>query len=54
MDLRSEMSRLTHKFVGILSSHQNKGKRLFTARFPFIAGQLVKDSPAEKAGTPEG
>lgn len=41
---------IDEKFVGILSSHQNKDKRLFTARFPFIAGQLIKDSPAEKAG----
>ena len=38
------------KFVGILSSHANKAKGLFGPRVPFIAAQLAKDSPAEKAG----
>lgn len=38
------------KFVGILSSHKNKNKSLFAPRFPFVIKEVVKDSPAEKAG----
>ncbi|MCB0569565.1 MAG: RIP metalloprotease RseP [Phaeodactylibacter sp.] len=38
------------RFVGVLSSHDNKGKSLFGARVPFVAAKLVEDSPAEKAG----
>lgn len=38
------------EFVGILSSHANKGKLLFLPRTPFVIAQVAKESPAEKAG----
>lgn len=38
------------KYIGILSSHENKDKRLFWARVPFVAGEIMKDSPADKGG----
>lgn len=38
------------KYIGILSSHENKDKRLFWARVPFVAGEILKDSPAAKGG----
>lgn len=42
------------RFIDILSRHENKDKRLFIARVPFVAAQLAKDSPAEQAGIKEG
>lgn len=42
------------KFVDILSRHENKDKFLFIPRYPFIAYQTVKGSPAEKAGMQKG
>jgi regulator of sigma E protease len=45
---------IDEKFVGVLSSHENKDKRLFYPRTPFVAGQTIKDSPAAKAGVREG
>lgn len=41
---------IDEKYIGILSSHENKDKRLFWARVPFVAGEIMKDSPAEKSG----
>jgi regulator of sigma E protease len=38
------------KFIGILSSHENKGQLLFLPRTPFVVAQVAKESPAEKAG----
>ncbi len=38
------------KFVGILSSYENKDKLLFMPRYPFVIAQTAKGSPAEKAG----
>lgn len=40
------------KFVGILSGKNNH--LLFDARVPFVAAQVIKDSPADKAGIKEG
>lgn len=42
------------RFIGILSSHENKSRGLFAARVPFVAARLVEDSPAEKAGIQPG
>lgn len=42
------------QFVSLLSSHANKDKRLFSGRYPFVAGDLVPGSPAEKAGLMAG
>lgn len=42
------------RFVSLLSSHENKDKRLFSGRYPFVAGDLVKGSPAEGAGLLSG
>ncbi len=38
------------KYASILASYKNKDKRLFLARVPFVAGELLKGAPAEKAG----
>lgn len=38
------------KYVDILSRYENKDKGLFAVRVPFVAGRVVEDSPAEKAG----
>jgi len=37
-------------FTKVLTNYDNKEKRLFTIRFPFVAGEIVKGGPAEKAG----
>ncbi len=42
------------KFVGILSSYENKNKSLFDARLPFEIEEVLKDSPASKAGMQVG
>jgi regulator of sigma E protease len=42
--------RVPEGMVGVLSSHENKEKSLFIPRFPFVAAETLKDSPAEKAG----
>jgi regulator of sigma E protease len=41
---------IADKFIGILSSSKNKNERLFGPRFPFEAGKIKKNSPAEDAG----
>lgn len=41
---------IEEKFVSILSSRENKNKRLFGPRTPFDVGLVTKDSPAENAG----
>ncbi|MEL7221667.1 MAG: RIP metalloprotease RseP [Bacteroidota bacterium] len=41
---------IDEKFVGVLSSYENKGVMLFLPRVPFVAADFGKDSPAEKAG----
>lgn len=41
---------IDEKFVGLLASHENKNKRLFTPRFPFRIQEVVKGSPADQAG----
>ena len=33
-----------------LAAHKNQQQTIFTAQFPFIAGKILKDSPADKAG----
>lgn len=38
------------KFVGVLSGQDNKGKRLFVPRTPFIAADFANKSPAKEAG----
>lgn len=41
---------IDEKFVGILSSYENKGVALFLPRVPFVAADFSKDSPAKAAG----
>ena len=41
---------IPRKFVGILSSHDNKGKLLFMPRTPFVVAQVADDTPAKRAG----
>ncbi len=41
---------IDQRFVGELSSYQNKGVMLFVPRVPFVAAGFSKDSPAKKAG----
>lgn len=41
---------IDERFVGVLSSFENKGVSLFMPRVPFVAAKFVKGSPAEKAG----
>lgn len=41
---------IPRKFIGILSSHENKGQVLFLPRTPFVVAQVAEDSPAGKAG----
>lgn len=38
------------KWANELISHKNKDESLFGARIPFVAGQVIKDQPAEKGG----
>ena len=38
------------KFVKLLSSYENKNRRLFVERVPFVIGEVVKGYPAEEAG----
>lgn len=38
------------KYINVLSSYQNKDKRLFGARIPVEVGEISKGSPAEGAG----
>lgn len=49
-DGREETIDIPPKFIGILSSHDNKGQLLFLPRTPFVVAQVAKESPAEKAG----
>ena len=42
------------KWTDILSRQENSRRRLFTARFPFVAGMVAKESPAEAAGLEVG
>jgi regulator of sigma E protease len=44
---------IDQKFIGILSSNANKGQRLFTARVPFVAGQIIKKLPADTSALEE-
>ncbi len=44
---------IDEKFVGILSAHENKTKRLFYPRRPFVAARIEKEGPAGKAGIKE-
>lgn len=37
-----------------LSGYKNQSSLIFDARVPFVAAQMVKDSPAEKAGIQQG
>ena len=37
-------------FAQVLSSRADRDKRLYSPRLPFIAGEIIKGSPAEKAG----
>lgn len=41
------------KFVGILSSYENKNKQLFGPRYPFEVAAFAKGSPAEQSGLKE-
>jgi len=38
------------RFVGVLSSYENKGISLFMPRVPFVAAKFSADSPAKAAG----
>ncbi|HMQ47722.1 MAG TPA: RIP metalloprotease RseP [Saprospiraceae bacterium] len=38
------------KWVGILSSYEAKDQSLFTARVPFVAAEVLEESPAAKGG----
>ncbi|NJC26204.1 RIP metalloprotease RseP [Neolewinella antarctica] len=38
------------KWADILTRRENKRARIFTARIPFTVAEVVKDSPAKKAG----
>jgi regulator of sigma E protease len=38
------------KFVGILSSHENKNAGLFSPGFPFVVAEVTEGMPAAKAG----
>jgi regulator of sigma E protease len=38
------------KFVGILSSHENKNAGLFSPGFPFVVAEVSEGMPAAKAG----
>jgi regulator of sigma E protease len=42
------------KWTDILSRQENSRRRLFTARYPFVAGLIAKDSPAKEAGLEVG
>ncbi len=41
---------IDNRFVGVLSSFENKGASLFGPRVPFVVAAFSEDSPAEKAG----
>ncbi len=41
---------IADEFVGILSSHENKNERLFHARMPFVAMEVMEGYPADSAG----
>jgi len=41
---------IDEKFVGLLASHENKNKRLFSPRFPFKIQEVMEGSPAADAG----
>lgn len=41
---------IDERFVGVLSSYENKGTTLFLPRVPFVAGGFSKESPAQQAG----
>ncbi|MEZ4986982.1 MAG: RIP metalloprotease RseP [Saprospiraceae bacterium] len=41
---------IDERFVGILSSRENKGVQLFVPRVPFVAAGFSKTSPAKSAG----
>jgi regulator of sigma E protease len=47
---QEETINIPPKFVGILSSHENKGKILFLPRMPFVLGEVTDGYPAKKAG----
>ena len=53
-DGRTTAVPVDQKFLGILSSYENKDKYLFGARYPFVVGRTAEGSPAEKAGLKEG
>lgn len=38
------------RFVGVLSSHENKDARIFVPRVPFVAAQIADGMPAKEAG----
>ncbi|MDX1665849.1 MAG: RIP metalloprotease RseP [Saprospiraceae bacterium] len=42
------------RFISVLSSYENKDKRLFLPRVPFVAAQLVEGAPADSAGVKAG
>jgi len=41
---------IDNRFVGVLSSYENKGISLFMPRVPFVAAKFSADSPAKTAG----
>ncbi len=41
---------IDEKFVGVLSSYENKDKLLFLPRYPFVVGRVVEGTPADGAG----
>ncbi len=45
---------IDEKFVGILSSYDNKDKALFGPRYPFVVEKVTAGEPADKAGLKAG
>ena len=45
-----EQITVDNKWADILTRHENKRERLFTARVPFVVGQAKEGGPADKAG----
>jgi len=41
---------IDEKFIGVLTSYDNKDKRLFLARYPFVVGLVKEGMPADEAG----
>ena len=47
---REQTVNVDPRFADVLTRYENKGARLFTARMPFVVGQVVEGGPAARAG----